>query len=53
MDGRDPFVCLWSDGVPNKLSICKMYIGDSKGNAWELPYEMKDEWEKVKPYLKP
>lgn len=45
-DGRDPFVCLWSDSVPNKLSVCKMYFADSKGNVWELPYTMTEDWEK-------
>ena len=45
-DGRDPFVCLWSDSVPNTLSICKMYFADSKGHVWELPYTMTADWEK-------
>lgn len=45
LDGRDPFYCLWSDSIPNKLSACKLYFADSKGNVWELPYEMTADWE--------
>jgi hypothetical protein len=38
---HDPFFFFWADGNPNKLSISKLYFGDSSGNFWQLPYEMK------------
>ncbi|MGN0188540.1 MAG: BNR-4 repeat-containing protein [Candidatus Cryptobacteroides sp.] len=45
-DAKDPFYAYWADGNPDKQSICHLYFGDSKGNVWRLPYDMKDEWEK-------
>ncbi len=46
VDGKDPFYYFWADGNPDKISQSSLYFGDSKGNTWKLPYEMKNDWEK-------
>ncbi|MGD1891391.1 MAG: BNR-4 repeat-containing protein [Cyclobacteriaceae bacterium] len=46
VNGKAPFQYFWADGNPDKLSQSIMYFGDSKGNTWQLPYEMQDEKEK-------
>ena len=43
VDGRDPFLYFWADGNPDLLSESRLYFGDSKGRAWQLPYEMDAE----------
>jgi hypothetical protein len=40
VNGKDPFQYFWADGNPDKMSESLMYFGDSKGNAWRLPYNM-------------
>ncbi|WP_277479923.1 BNR-4 repeat-containing protein [Catalinimonas alkaloidigena] len=42
VNGKDPFLYFWADGNPDSLSISRMYYGDSQGNYWRLPYEMKN-----------
>ena len=46
VNARDPFYSYWADGNTDKLSISKLYFGDSKGNVYELPYHMKDDMAK-------
>ena len=41
VNARDPFFHFWADGNPEKFSISKLWFGDSKGNVWQLPYQMK------------
>ena len=41
LNARDPFYAFWADGDPGKFGISKLYFGDSKGNVWQLPYQMK------------
>lgn len=38
---RDPFFFFWADGNPDKFSISHLYFGDSSGNVYQLPYNMK------------
>ncbi|GAA4438551.1 BNR-4 repeat-containing protein [Ravibacter arvi] len=40
MGGTDPFRYFWADGNPDKMSESLLYFGDSKGNVWQLPYDM-------------
>jgi len=40
MGGKDPFKYFWADGNPDKMSESVLYFGDSKGNVWQLPYNM-------------
>ncbi|MFY0654296.1 MAG: BNR-4 repeat-containing protein [Cyclobacteriaceae bacterium] len=40
-DAKDPFRFFWADGDPEKMSISKMYFSNSKGEVWQLPYDMK------------
>lgn len=40
VNGKPPFQYLWADGDPNRFSPSRLYIGDAKGNAWQLPYDM-------------
>jgi putative BNR repeat neuraminidase len=48
---RRPFVrhpgfqAFWADGNADKLSISKLFFCDSAGNVYELPYDMKNEFE--------
>lgn len=42
VNARDPFLYFWADGNPHEFSISKLYFGDSAGNIWQLPYDMKD-----------
>ncbi len=46
VNGVDPFLYFWSDGNPDKPSISLMYFGDSKGNVWQLPYNMDKDTQK-------
>lgn len=40
VNGRSPFKYLWADGDPYKFGPSYLYIGDKKGNAYRLPYDM-------------
>jgi hypothetical protein len=44
-DGIDPFKYFWCDGNPNQHSKSYMYFGNSKGEVWQLPYNMKNDQE--------
>ena len=46
LHAKDPFYTFWADGNFYNPSISYLYFGDSKGNTYRLPYEMKSEWEK-------
>lgn len=46
INNKDPFYTYWADGNADVSSISYMYMGDSKGNVWRLPYRMKNDWEK-------
>ncbi len=43
VNGKDPFLYFWADGNPDKMSESLLYFGDSKGNVWQLPYDMEAE----------
>ncbi len=43
VSGKDPFMYFWADGNPDKMSESVLYFGDSKGNVWQLPYNMMAE----------
>jgi hypothetical protein len=40
---KDPFYYFWADGNPDEFSISRLFFGDSKGNIWQLPYNMDDD----------
>ena len=42
VDGKDPFRYFWADGNPDVMSISKLYFGDTAGNVWQMPYDMKE-----------
>jgi len=42
VNGKSPFMYLWADGNPDKMSVSHLYIGDSNGSVYRLPYDMKD-----------
>ncbi|HEY9487339.1 MAG TPA: BNR-4 repeat-containing protein [Chryseosolibacter sp.] len=42
VNGKSPFEYFWADGNPDKFSASYLYMGDKKGNAWRLPYDMTD-----------
>jgi hypothetical protein len=42
------FVALWADGNTDSMSISKLYFSDASGSVYELPYEMKNNFEKPK-----
>ncbi|HWH71428.1 MAG TPA: hypothetical protein VNT26_18780, partial [Candidatus Sulfotelmatobacter sp.] len=45
LNGKDPFAIFWADGDPNKLSVSRLYFGDSKGERfWQLPCDMTGEF---------
>ena len=46
----DPFYGYWCDGNPDRLTPVHIYMTDSKGKVYVLPYDMTLEWEKVIPY---
>ena len=48
VNGRAPFLYYWADGNPDTLSASHLYVGDSIGNYWALPYRMKRENEKLR-----
>ena len=41
-----PFCFFWADGHSHDFSKCKLYFGDFDGNIWQLPYDMKEDYEK-------
>jgi hypothetical protein len=43
---KAPFSFFWSDGDAHHFSKSQLYFGDFKGNVWQLPYEMKNEFER-------
>jgi len=43
---KAPFCFFWSDGDAHRFSKSQLYFGDFKGNVWQLPYEMKTDFEK-------
>lgn len=47
VNGKSPFLYFWADGDPNKFSASYLYIGDEKGQVWQLPYHMEGEEEKL------
>ena len=49
VNGRAPFLYYWADGNPDTLSVSYLYMGDSTGNYWSLPYRMGNKTEKLKP----
>ncbi|RYY19143.1 MAG: hypothetical protein EOO04_22620 [Chitinophagaceae bacterium] len=40
------FVALWADGNADSMSISKLFFTDSKGAVYELPYEMKADFQR-------
>jgi hypothetical protein len=40
------FVAFWADGDADKLSESHLYFSDSKGDVFELPYDLKEDFEK-------
>lgn len=40
---RDPFLFFWADGATDKFSTSHLYFGNTKGEVWQLPYQMKEE----------
>ncbi len=45
VNGSDPFRYFWADGNPDRRSESLLYFGDSKGNVWQLPYDMAGDWQ--------
>jgi len=43
---KAPFCFFWSDGDAHHFSKSQLYFSDFKGNVWQLPYEMKTDFEK-------
>ena len=43
---KAPFCFFWSDGDAHNFSQSRLYFGDFNGNIWQLPYEMKNDFEK-------
>lgn len=46
--GVDPFLYFWADGDPTTQSKSELFFGNSAGEAWKLPYEMTEVWERPK-----
>lgn len=45
-NGDDRFLAFWADGDADKLSESHLYFSDSRGNVFELPYIMNEEFSK-------
>ena len=43
---KDPFYAYWADGDADKVSVSRLYFGDSKGRYWQLPYDMEGDFAK-------
>jgi hypothetical protein len=41
VNGHNPFYFFWADGHPHELSGSILYYGNSTGDFWALPYDMK------------
>lgn len=48
LNANKDFYSLWADGNADQLSESHLYFSDKSGSVWELPYDMKAEWEKPK-----
>ncbi len=48
VNGRTPFIYYWADGDPDALSPSHMYVGDSTGSYWSLPYLMTGKNEQLR-----
>jgi hypothetical protein len=47
LNADDDFYAYWADGDADELSESHLYFADKQGkNVWELPYDMKNEYEK-------
>jgi hypothetical protein len=45
LNAKDPFYVFWADGNPDKLSVSRLYFGNSTGDRyWQLPYDMSGEF---------
>lgn len=44
---KPPFCYFWSDGNSHSFSKSHLYFGDFKGNIWQMPYEMKNNFERA------
>lgn len=45
LNAKDPFHVFWADGNPDKLSVSRLYFGNSSGERyWQLPYDMSGEF---------
>ena len=44
LNAKDPFYAFWTDGNVERISKCYLYFGDSRGNVYRLPYNMKTEF---------
>ncbi|MGK7396670.1 MAG: BNR-4 repeat-containing protein [Candidatus Cyclobacteriaceae bacterium M3_2C_046] len=42
--GQAPFRYFWADGDPFQFSQSKLYFGNLKGEVWQLPYHMEQEY---------
>ena len=40
------FVAFWADGNADTLSVSKLFFTDSTGSVYELPYDMKQEFQR-------
>jgi hypothetical protein len=45
------FVALWADGNADTMSVSKLYFSDAAGSVYELPYDMKQNFQKPKKLL--
>jgi hypothetical protein len=49
MHANPEFYAFWADGNPDKLSPSHLYFADKSGEkVWQLPYDMKGDFEKPK-----
>lgn len=44
---KAPFCFFWSDGHSHSFSKANLYFGDFEGKIWQMPYEMKNNFEKA------
>ena len=48
--GKTPFIYFWADGDPYHFSPSYLYLGDKKGNVYQLPYHMNEAWTRLRKY---